>query len=108
MRLTLRQERYCIRHGLKPDEADIAEIEKGLKEESAQKLQADYAEKREYITERKKKYKINNYEKVRERKKEYMAILTRCECGCEIIRNNITSHLKTKKHQILMAQRDHN
>ena len=45
MRLTLRQERYCIRHGLNPDEADIEEIEKGLKEESAQKLQAYYAEK---------------------------------------------------------------
>ena len=108
MRLTLRQERYCIRHGLNPDEADIEEIEKGLKEESAQKLQAYYAEKKQYITERNKKYKIDNYEKVRERKKEYMAILTRCECGCEIVRNNITSHLKTKKHQILMAQRDQN
>ena len=74
MRLTLRQERYCIRHGLNPDEADIEEIEKCLKEESAQKLQAYYTEKKECINERNKKYKIDNYEKVRERKNEYMAL----------------------------------
>ncbi len=59
MRLTLRQERYCISHGINPDEADIEEIEKGLKEESAQKLQAYYTEKKEYITERNKKIRTN-------------------------------------------------
>ena len=59
MRLTLRQERYCIRHGLNPDGANLEEIMKGLKDDSAQKLQAYYTEKKEYITERNKKIRTN-------------------------------------------------
>ena len=39
-----------------------------------------------------------NKEKIRQRKK----IKTKCECGCMIVKNNISHHRKTQKHKNLM------
>tara|TARA_R110000868_G_scaffold397905_1_gene670822 strand:+ start:87 stop:716 length:630 start_codon:yes stop_codon:yes gene_type:complete len=89
-----------------------------------------YREKnKEKIKENKKKYQENNREEIKENKKEYYQInkevldqkqkiyneknkekilkkykeKIKCECGCIIVRSQITRHRKTPKHLKLMS-----
>ena len=50
------------------------------------------------ILEKKKIYRENNKSKI----KVYNTTKIKCECGCEITRNGISKHKKTKKHLDLM------
>lgn len=38
----------------------------------------------------------------RERHKKYMLTKVKCDCGCDIARNHMSHHKKTKKHQRLL------
>jgi len=49
------------------------------------------------LLEKKKKYYENNKEKYKEK--------ITCECGCNITFNRLAPHMKTKRHNDLMAKK---
>ena len=65
-----------------------------------------HQDNREKITEYVKKYRQDNRGKITEYYKKYRETLKEkkitCECGCEIRKDIIKRHKKTKKHQSLM------
>ena len=54
---------------------------------------------KDILIERKKKYYENNKHIINERKKEKVI----CECGCEICKDGLNRHMKSKKHIDLMS-----
>ena len=58
-----------------------------------------YEDKKEIIQEKQKQYREENKDKIKERKK----IRITCECGCDVCKNDLGRHLRTKKHQQLTA-----
>jgi hypothetical protein len=54
-----------------------------------------YEKNAEIINEKNREYYEKNVEKIKEKQKEKIT----CECGCEIVKNKLSRHLKTKKHQ---------
>ena len=53
------------------------------------------------IKERSKEYKKNNKLKIQEYKKDYYEtknVKVKCECGCEIVKQNLKQHQASKKH----------
>ena len=48
-------------------------------------------------------YNQINYDKIREKKKQYSQQIVVCECGCKISQGNLSHHRKTKKHQVRMV-----
>jgi len=56
----------------------------------------NYIDNRDKILQQKKQYNIDNKEKIRQK--------ITCECGCVIVRGNISTHKKTNKHKELMEQ----
>ena len=68
-----------------------------------------YLENREKILEEAKTYKTENLEKVlaarerdRDKNNARKQMRVKCECGCEVARNHLSEHRKTKKHIKLM------
>lgn len=74
-----------------------------------------------YGRENKKEYDKQNYQKIKEKKKEQQKIYREknkelikekeskiiiCECGCEITRNKLNRHKQTKKHIKLMEEKN--
>ncbi len=66
---------------------------------------------KDYIIEWKKEYYMNNkeylnnkckerYENVKEKRKEKIT----CECGCEVCKDCLNRHMKSKKHIDLMSK----
>ena len=58
-------------------------------------------ELKEYKKEHNKEYKKNNKLKIQERNKEYYEtknVKVKCECGCEIVKQNLNRHQATTKH----------
>ena len=62
------------------------------------------------IAEQNKQYKIDNKEKIKEYKKQYwvdnrekLKQKITCECGCVILKGNITRHYKSNKHLKLIS-----
>jgi len=45
-----------------------------------------------------KEYRENNKETITEKKRE----IIKCKCGCEVVKQNLKQHQKTKKHISLM------
>jgi len=73
----------------------------------------EYIEKnKDKIKEREKKYRQNNKDKMKEYNKEYynknkdkMNEKIKCVCGCMISKRHISTHMKTKKHMILIKNK---
>ena len=59
---------------------------------------AYYEQHHEALLERNRKYKEDNKDKIAEQRKEYMKQKYKCDCGCEIVKNNLSTHKKTIKH----------
>lgn len=59
---------------------------------------------KEHIAEKAKEYRENNKDVIKEKKNEKMT----CECGCEVTRNHLSEHRKTKKHNKLMEAKKKN
>ena len=57
----------------------------------------------EELLERNRKYKEDNKDKIAEQRKEYMKHKYKCDCGCEIVKNNLSTHKKSIKHIKWMA-----
>ena len=75
-----------------------------------QKQMKDYREaNKEPINERHKQYYEDNKEKYNEKAKEYykankekINAKVKCECGCDVINQNLKRHQSTKKHLNIM------
>jgi hypothetical protein len=87
----------------------IAEKKKEYREKNKELIaekQKEYREKnKELIAEKKKEYREKNKELIAEKQKEHyqknkekLQKKIKCECGCEITKNNLLRHLKSKKH----------
>ena len=65
---------------------------------------------RKCIRENEKEGKKNDNKKYREKNKDKIKIwkneLIECECGCELTKNNLSTHRKSKKHMNLMESID--
>ena len=57
---------------------------------------------REYILEQRQEYRTNNKDKLNARASQKIV----CQCGCQIRRNHIARHIKTKKHLDLVQNKD--
>ena len=55
-----------------------------------------------YQQEYQKKYRIEHYDKLLERVKERRKQKAKCECGIEILKDNLPKHLLTKRHATRM------
>ena len=74
------------------------EIEDGTYERHAQ-LQRCYVERnKEAVLIRNKVYKEKNKNKIAEQRQEHNQMRVLCDCGCEVVRNNLSTHKKSLKH----------
>lgn len=74
------------------------------KEERNKKNKEYYVRKKDLIIEQNKAYHERNKEKILENRKQKYT----CECGCILRKDGKHEHLKSKKHQDLMAQQEMN
>ena len=66
-----------------------------INKETKQEYNKDYNEtNKEKINEQKKQYREANKEKINEKKRGKIS----CECNCEVLKQNIKQHQRTKKH----------
>jgi|AntAceMinimDraft_5_1070358.scaffolds.fasta_scaffold94477_2 hypothetical protein len=87
----------------------IKEYQETNKEKIKDKKKEYYETNKEKIQQYEKEYRDNNKEKIQEYMKEYretnkenMKEKVKCECGCEVTKNDLKRHQKTKKHIKLM------
>ena len=59
-------------------------------------------ENKEALREQKQQYREENREQILEQKKKYREERVRCQCGCDVGKNDLGKHLKTKKHHELL------
>lgn len=80
----------------------ILEKQKQYSEDNKQKIAKRCKKYREnnkqIILEKGKVWYENNKNKINEKRKE----IIKCECGCKVTKGNLSTHLKTTKHQLLM------
>lgn len=57
-----------------------------------------YEENRDEMLDKQKKYREENRDKILE-KNRMKKVKVICECGCEILENNMSIHLKTNRHK---------
>ena len=102
IQFTLAHKRYCDRNNLNPDTVDLDELNKAMHEESLVKWKASskayYRNNSEKVKEAMRKNRAEKHEEILEKKREYAMTPFKCECGCEVRRNNLAKHLKTDKH----------
>jgi len=58
--------------------------------------------RKEYLKEYSKIYRKENREQLLKDKREYGGEIVTCECGCELRRDTLLRHRKSKKHLKLM------
>ena len=87
----------------------IKEYYENNKEDIKEQKKQYYAINKEDIKEQKKQYYENNkehkkqyYENNKDRIAHRNAKKIKCECGCDVTRNQLTRHQRTKKHIELM------
>ena len=52
------------------------------------------------------KYREQHKEAIAEHRMIYMQKKIVCSCGMEVVRNNLTQHIKTKKHMKALAEQN--
>ena len=57
-----------------------------------------YKNNKNIINQKHKEYRKNNKEILNEKQRDKIT----CECGCEIVKRYLSTHLKSKKHIKLM------
>ena len=79
------------------------------REDNKNKIQEYYNENKDILIEKNKEYRKANKEKIQEYKKEYYEankekVLEKitCDCGCIVIKQQLTRHKKTNKHINIM------
>ena len=105
---TLKHKRYCDKHGINPDEANLEEINQALVEANLkrcrEKSKEYYETHHDQMIEAMRKHKLEKRDEILEKKQLYSQIKCICECGCEVVRNNLSTHKKTQKHLMLMEE----
>ena len=105
---TLKHKRYCDKHGIDSHTADIKEINKAMLEELSKRWKeqskAYYQEHRDKVLESMRKHRLEHHDEILEKKKEYAKLTCICECGCQVLKNNLSTHKKTPKHKKLMEE----
>tara|TARA_R110000787_G_scaffold213335_1_gene322880 strand:- start:43 stop:582 length:540 start_codon:yes stop_codon:yes gene_type:complete len=76
----------------------IQEQRNEYREANKEKIQEYYQANKEKIQEQKKEYYEANKEKIREKIRERVV----CECGCEVNKNELPRHRRSKKHLALI------
>ena len=79
----------------------ISEEEKKQMHESKRK--ENYEKNKDKIKQKNKEWREKNKEKIKEWRKNNKEKI-KCECGCEILKINLSKHLKTKKHIRIMNE----
>ena len=88
---------------------DHKETIKKYYEENKDKISKNHKvyceENKDKIKEYRKKYREENKDKIKEYRKKYYEENPKviCDCGCEITKNSMIRHKKTKKHIDLMS-----
>ena len=59
-----------------------------------------------YMMKHNLKYREQHKEATAEQRTIYMQKKIVCSCGMEVIRNNMTQHIKTKKHMKALAEQN--
>ena len=65
------------------------------KEKLIQKQKKNYENNKEKLIEYQKHYYLDNKETIKKKKSE----IINCQCGSKTRKDNISNHVKTKKHQ---------
>ena len=60
----------------------------------------------DHLLEHNREYKRSNREKIMEQRKSYRSKRITCECGCYVVRHDLSKHLQTLKHMQLLDQRE--
>ncbi len=75
-------------------------------EATVENNQLGQSEKRSmYMMKYNPKYREQHKEAITEQRMTYMQKKIVCSCGMEVIRNNMTQHIKTKKHLQLLEEK---
>lgn len=85
----------------------ITEKNKAYKQKNKEKIQKYYEENKGSINEKSKSYYKNHKEKLNKMMKQYREENNKvilCDCGAEIRKLNLSTHLKTNKHQSYLQQ----
>jgi hypothetical protein len=113
----LEEDRYMTELKASMNSNRASRTQKQYYEDNREKLQEHLKEYREDNREKKQKYnkeyRDNNKEKIQENMEEYYETnkttilekkrkIVKCECGCEVVKQNIKQHQRTKKHIDLM------
>ena len=78
----------------KKNKEELAEKAKVYNEKNKEKIAETHAKYYQDNKEKWEEYNLNNKEKIAEINKT----LITCECGCELTKNSLSRHLKSKKH----------
>ena len=101
--LSVRGRRFCEQLGIdinKIDNDEFIRIMKERSKEQTRKYHQNYYEKHaDKIKTATQQYRAEHREEISERKKTYAQQDVLCECGWTVKRNNLSTHLKTQKHQ---------
>jgi hypothetical protein len=54
----------------------------------------------------KKEYRVDNKDKIKEQEKKNHSQIVKCECGCELRKDSLSNHKKSKKHLELLKVKD--
>lgn len=93
---TLRKYKQEYRQQNKEQLSQKAKEWREKNKEHKTQMDKEYREKnKERKTQKDKEY----YEKNKDKIKEYRCQKIKCECGCELQKNTLSNHKKTKKHQ---------
>jgi len=75
------------------------------REKIAERMKTYRENHHEKILEQNRAYKQSNREKIQEQGKSYQSKRITCECGCDLVRHDLSKHLRTLKHMQLLDQR---
>jgi len=104
IQFSLKHKRYCDKNGINPDDANLEEINTALRDANLKRMRENkqkyYEEHRDQMLEAMKKNKLEKRDEILA--KLYSQIMCTCECGCEVARNNLSTHKKTPTHLRLM------
>ena len=75
------------------------------REKIAERMKTYRENHQEKILEQNRSYKAGNRDKILEQRKSYQSKKITCECGCDVVRNDLSKHLQTLKHMRLVEQK---
>jgi len=75
------------------------------REKIAERMKTYREHHQEKLLQQSRTYKAGNKDKIQEQRKSYQSRKITCECGCDVVRNDLSKHLQTLKHMRLVEQK---